>query len=182
MRFKDTIALLLSGWIVLGTPCPPLAAQQPPAPPAVVSQSPEHHSNWSLPLRCIQTSSGRRSQRWFLMPASGALPVAEFRAAYDATVAHTGRPCSPRSSRWRALADERILQDESMPVDQSVKSAQRALDLSTARATLLSAQRTQVDLLTNPLTASVQLVVSLGGGWDVSRLPSTHDVKTASIR
>ena len=96
-----------------------------------------------------------------------------------------------------AMAAEWILQEESMPVDQSVKSAQRSLDLSTAQykagtadyltvitaqTTLLSAQRTQLDLLTNRLTASVQLLVSLGGGWDVSRLPSTHDVKTASIK
>jgi len=95
------------------------------------------------------------------------------------------------------MAAEWILQEESMPVDQSVKSAQRSLDLSTAQykagtadyltvitpqTTLLSAQRTQLDLLTNRLTASVQLLVSLGGGWDVSRLPSTHDVKTASIK
>ena len=84
-----------------------------------------------------------------------------------------------------------------MPVDQSVKSAQRALDLATAQykagtadyltvitaqSTLLAAQRTQVDLLTNRLTASVQLVVSLGGGWDTSQLPTTHDVRTGSLK
>ena len=84
-----------------------------------------------------------------------------------------------------------------MPVDRSVKSAQRALDLATAQykagtadyltvitaqSTLLSAQRTQVDLLTNRLTASVQLVVSLGGGWDASQLPTTHDVRTGSLK
>jgi outer membrane protein TolC len=89
------------------------------------------------------------------------------------------------------------LEEQSVPVDQSVKSAQRALDLSTAQykagitdcltvitaqSTLLSAQRTQVDLLTSRLTARVQLVVSLGGGWDVSSLPSTHDVKTGTLR
>jgi len=84
-----------------------------------------------------------------------------------------------------------------VPVDRSVKSAQRALDLATAQykagtadyltvitaqSTLLSAQRTQVDLLTNRLTASVQLVVSLGGGWDASQLPTTHDVRTGSLK
>ena len=56
------------------------------------------------------------------------------------------------------------------------------LTVITAQSTLLSAQRTQVDLLTSRLTASVQLVVSLGGRWDVSSLPSTHDVKTRSLR
>ena len=77
------------------------------------------------------------------------------------------------------------MEEQSVPVDQSVKSAQRALNLSTAQykagttdyltiitaqSTLLSAQRTQVDLLTSRLTASVQSVVSLGGGWDVFSL------------
>ena len=86
---------------------------------------------------------------------------------------------------------------ESATVDQSVQSAQRALDLSTAQykaglttyltvitaqTALVSAQRTQVDLLTNRLTASVQLVVSLGGGWDMSRLPSSQETRTASSK
>jgi len=123
--------------------------------------------------------------------------VAEFQAAYDATVATYRQTVLTAFQQVEdALAAERIIQLESMPVDRSVKSAQRALDLSTAQykagtadyltvitaqTTLLSAQRTQVDVLTNHLTASVQLVVSLGGGWDVSRPPSQHELTTASI-
>jgi len=56
------------------------------------------------------------------------------------------------------------------------------LTVINAQTTLPSAQRTQADLLTNRLTASVQLVVSLGGGWDALLLPSNHDVRTASLK
>jgi NodT family efflux transporter outer membrane factor (OMF) lipoprotein len=124
--------------------------------------------------------------------------LAEFQAAYDATVAAYRQAVLTSFQQVEdALAAERILQEQSVPVDQSVKSAQRALDLATAQykagtadyltvitaqSTLLAAQRTQVDLLTNRLTASVQLVVSLGGGWDVSQLPTTHDVRTGSLK
>jgi NodT family efflux transporter outer membrane factor (OMF) lipoprotein len=124
--------------------------------------------------------------------------VAQFQAAYDATVATYRQTVLTAFQQVEdALAAERILQDESATVDRSVQSAQRALDLSTAQykagtvdyltvlatqSTLLSAQRTQVDLLTNRLTANVQLVVSLGGGWDTSKLPTTHEVRNASSK
>ena len=124
--------------------------------------------------------------------------MAQFQAAYDATVAAYRQMVLTAFQQVEdALAAERILQEEAVPVDQSVKSAQRALDVSsaqyragttdyltviTAQSTLLSAQRPQVDLLTNRLTASVQLVVSLGGGWDISRLPSTQETKAASSK
>ena len=124
--------------------------------------------------------------------------MAQIQAAYDSTVATYRQTVLTAFQQVEdALAAERILQDESAAVDRAVKSAQRALDLSTAQykagtadyltvisaqATLLSAQRTQVDLQTARLTASVQLVVSLGGGWDASRLPSNHDLRTASLK
>ena len=124
--------------------------------------------------------------------------VAQFQAAYDANVAGYRQTVLTAFQQVEdALAAERIFEEESLTVDQSVKSAQRALNLSTAQykagivtyltviasqATLLSAQRTQVDLLTNRLTSSVQLVVSLGGGWDASSLPTSHDVRAASSK
>jgi len=124
--------------------------------------------------------------------------VVQFQAAYDATVAAYRQTVLTAFQQVEdALAAERILQEESATVDQSVQSAQRALDLSTAQykaglttyltvitaqTALVSAQRTQVDLLTNRLTASVQLVVSLGGGWDMSRLPSSQETRTASSK
>jgi len=124
--------------------------------------------------------------------------VAQFQAAYDASVAGYRQTVLTAFQQVEdALAAGRILAEQSIPVDRSVQSAQRALDLSTAQykagttdyltvitaqSTLLTAQRTQVDLLTSRLTASVQLVVSLGGGWDVALLPSPHDVRTGPLK
>ena len=50
MRSKYTIALLLSGWIVLGTLCPPLGAQTEQAPAPVVSQSPQQVQQLVAPI------------------------------------------------------------------------------------------------------------------------------------
>jgi NodT family efflux transporter outer membrane factor (OMF) lipoprotein len=121
--------------------------------------------------------------------------LAQYQAAYDATVAAYRQTVLNAFQQVEdALAAERILQEESVTVDQSVKSAQRALDISTAQyragtsdyltvitsqSTLLSAQRTQVDLLTSRLTASVQLLMSVGGGWDTSQMPTAREVRTA---
>jgi len=124
--------------------------------------------------------------------------VAQFQAAYDGTVAAYRQTVLTAFQQVEdALAAGRILAEQSVPVDRSVQSAQRALDLSTAQykagtadyltvitaqSTLFTAQRTQVDLLTSRFTASVQLVVSLGGGWDISQLPSAHDVRTWPLK
>ena len=115
--------------------------------------------------------------------------VAQFQAAYDATVASYRQTVLTEFQQVEdALAAERILETESIMADQAVKSAERELSISTAQyeagttsfltvitaqTTALSVERTQVDLLTSRLTASVQLVVSLGGGWDVSLLPKS---------
>jgi outer membrane protein TolC len=50
------------------------------------------------------------------------------------------------------------------------------VDVVTAQNTLLSDQQTLTTLHTQTMTASVQLIEALGGGWDKSQLPSTADV------
>ncbi len=94
-----------------------------------------------------------------------------------------------------ALSTLRILESESGQVKQTVNAAQRALDISTAQykagvvsylqvitaqTFLLQNQRSAVDLLTRRLTASVQLIEALGGGWDASQLPSVESLKSGS--
>jgi outer membrane protein TolC len=89
------------------------------------------------------------------------------------------------------LAALRILEEEADKVQQTVQAATRALDVSTAQykagtvnyltvitaqATLLNAEVTAVSVLTRRLTASVILIQALGGGWNVSQLPTTQDV------
>lgn len=46
------------------------------------------------------------------------------------------------------------------------------IDVMSAQTTLLSDQLTQISEQVNELTEAVQLVQALGGGWDVSQLPS----------
>ncbi len=50
------------------------------------------------------------------------------------------------------------------------------LDVIAAQATLLSDQQTLVTLRVSEMTASVQLIQALGGGWNVTRIPSVSQV------
>jgi len=112
--------------------------------------------------------------------------VAEQRASYDATVAaYRGTVLTAMQQVEDDLAALRILASEAKKVQQTVQSAQRTLDISTAQyragtasylpvitsqATLLNAQVAEVNLLTRRLTASALLIEALGGGWNVSQL------------
>jgi NodT family efflux transporter outer membrane factor (OMF) lipoprotein len=50
------------------------------------------------------------------------------------------------------------------------------LDVITAQNTLLSDQVTEVSLRVSEMTAAVQLIEALGGGWDITQLPSPTKV------
>ena len=116
--------------------------------------------------------------------------------AYDATVAAYRQTVLTAFQQVEdQLSTLRVLSNEFVPVEDSVKSADRALTLSTAQyragttsyltvitaqATALSAERTQIDLLTRRLTSSVALIQALGGGWDTTQLPSMGDVQAAT--
>ena len=82
------------------------------------------------------------------------------------------------------LATLRILAQELQQQDAAVASSQRYLTLAndryrlgidsylnviTAQTTLLSNQRTAMNLRMQQMTASVQLIKALGGGWDVAQ-------------
>jgi outer membrane protein TolC len=81
------------------------------------------------------------------------------------------------------LSTLRILSQELQQQNAAVKSSQRYLtladaryqsgldsylDVITAQITLLTNQRMAMNLQMEQLTASVQLIKALGGGWDVS--------------
>lgn len=87
------------------------------------------------------------------------------------------------------LSTLRILSQELQQQNAAVESSQRYLTLAnaryqsgldsylnviTAQTTLLSNQRTAMNLQMQQLTASVQLIKALGGGWDVS-----HEITAA---
>jgi len=89
------------------------------------------------------------------------------------------------------LSAVRILCKEIQQQQQAVQSAQRFLELAQARyetgvdqylnvlvaqTTLLNDQQTLSNLHTQAMTASVQLIEALGGGWDRSQLPTPAQV------
>jgi NodT family efflux transporter outer membrane factor (OMF) lipoprotein len=118
--------------------------------------------------------------------------VVEQRAAYDATVAGYRQTVLTAMQQVEDnLAALRILEGEAAKIQQTVQSATRALDVSsaqykagtasyltviTSQAALLNADVSAVNLLTRRLTASVLLIEALGGGWNASQLPTRQDV------
>jgi NodT family efflux transporter outer membrane factor (OMF) lipoprotein len=90
-----------------------------------------------------------------------------------------------------SLASVRILSQQILKQEQAVSSSEEALKLETARyetgvdpyllvvtaqTTLLSNQQTLANLHVLEMTASVQLIEALGGGWDRSQLPTPAEV------
>jgi len=118
--------------------------------------------------------------------------VMQFRAQYDETVANYRQTVLTAFQQVEDnLASLRILSAEIQQQDTAVTSAERNLKIATdryklgidpylnvitAQTTLLSNQQTAVNLRIQQMTASVQLVEALGGGWDASQIPTPHQV------
>jgi outer membrane protein TolC len=91
------------------------------------------------------------------------------------------------------IATIRVSSQQIVKQDDAVRSAQRYLDLAqaryqtgldpyldviTAENTLLSDQQTQVTLRVSEMTAAVELIQALGGGWNANQLPAASQVNT----
>jgi outer membrane protein TolC len=91
------------------------------------------------------------------------------------------------------IATLRATSQQIIREDQAVKSAQRSLDLETARyetgidpyidvlstqTTLFNDQQTQISLRVSEMTAAVELIQALGGGWNANQLPSPKTITT----
>lgn len=89
------------------------------------------------------------------------------------------------------LSALRVLENETAVLERAVKSAQRALTVSTAQykagtvdylqvitsqTIALQDEKSVVDVQTRRMAASVLLIQALGGGWDRSQLPTDHQV------
>jgi NodT family efflux transporter outer membrane factor (OMF) lipoprotein len=114
-------------------------------------------------------------------------------AQYDATVANYRQTVLTSFQEVEDnLAALRILSHELEEQNDAVSSSQRALSLATeryksgidsylnvitAQATLLNNQRTAVNLQMQQMTASVELIKALGGGWNSSELPTQKQLK-----
>jgi len=91
------------------------------------------------------------------------------------------------------IATLRVTSGQITQQDTAVKAAQRYVDIATSRyetgldpyldvitaqTTLLSDQQTAVTLRVSEMTAAVELVQALGGGWDVNQLPVAKTITT----
>jgi NodT family efflux transporter outer membrane factor (OMF) lipoprotein len=120
--------------------------------------------------------------------------VQQFTAVYNADVAQYRQTVLTAFQQVEDyLSAVRILSQQIQQQQLAVQSAQRFVDLEqgrydsgldpyinvvTARTTLLSDQQTLTILHTQAMTASVQLVEALGGGWDSTQLPTPAQVST----
>jgi NodT family efflux transporter outer membrane factor (OMF) lipoprotein len=114
------------------------------------------------------------------------------RAQYDATVAsYRQTVLSAFEAVENYLASLRILSDEINQQHNAVVSANHYLDLSlvryrggvdsylnviTAQNTVLTSRETEVQIQLRQMSASVGLIMALGGGWNASQLPSKEQL------
>jgi NodT family efflux transporter outer membrane factor (OMF) lipoprotein len=120
--------------------------------------------------------------------------VAQYRAQYDAdTAAYKQTVLTAFQQVEDYLSTLRITSDQILHEKTAVAAAQHYLDLATARyetgldpylnvitaqTTLLADQQSQVSLEVQEMTAAVQLIQALGGGWDTTQLPSATAINT----
>ena len=118
--------------------------------------------------------------------------VAQYTAQYNADVAAYRQTVLTAFQQTEDyIATERILGQQIQQQREAIAAAQHYLDLeniryktgvdpyldvATAETSLLTNQQTEVNLRIEQMTSNVQLIEALGGGWDVSQLPSTKSV------
>ena len=124
--------------------------------------------------------------------------VQQFQASYDQTVANYRQTVLTAFQQVEDnLAALRILTQVIEQQDSAIESAARSLRLAevryragldpylnviTAQTALLNDQQAAVNFRAQQMVASVQLIKALGGGWDVSRLPSVKELGSSVIQ
>jgi NodT family efflux transporter outer membrane factor (OMF) lipoprotein len=120
--------------------------------------------------------------------------VAQYKALYDADVAtYRQAVLTAFQQAEDYLASQRLLKEQIAQQQETVQSAQRYLDVASARyrtgldpylnvftaqTTLLTNQQEMITLRVQQMASSVQLIEALGGGWNVSQLPTEREVST----
>ena len=120
--------------------------------------------------------------------------VAQYTATYNADVGTYRQTVLTAFQQVEDyIATLRVTSEQVQQEDTAVKSAQRYVDIATSRyetgldpyldvitaqTTLLVDQQTQVTLRVTEMTAAVELVQALGGGWDTTKLPTADKVTT----
>jgi NodT family efflux transporter outer membrane factor (OMF) lipoprotein len=126
-----------------------------------------------------------------------AATVSQYRATYNGTVANYRETVLTAFQQVEDnLAALRILSKEWAQQEAAVRSAARTLAVSTnryqlgidsylnvlvAQATLLSNEQVAVGIQTELMTYSVQLIMALGGGWDVSEIPTSSQLTIKNV-
>jgi NodT family efflux transporter outer membrane factor (OMF) lipoprotein len=126
--------------------------------------------------------------------------VAQYTATYQADVAGYKQTVLTAFQQVEDyIATLRVLSQQIAKQDAAVDAAQRYLDIAmaryqtgldpylnviTAQTILLGDQQSALTLRVSEMTAAVQLIQALGGGWDVTELPSASQVtaKEASLQ
>lgn len=138
---------------------------------------------------------------WSLGPAALAIPLFDggargaqldsARQSYDASVAAYRQTVLTGFQEVEdSLSAIRILAEQMQAQVKAVEAARKAaelvtnqylsgtvsyLNVMTAQTAALTNERAQATLLGQQLTATVQLVKALGGGWDAAQLPSAEE-------
>ena len=118
--------------------------------------------------------------------------TAQARAAYDGTVASYRQTVLTGFQEVEDnLAALRILEEEATVQDEAVDAARKTLAVAlnqykagtidylaviVIQAALLNNERTAVDIMGRRMTAATLLIKALGGGWDVSALPTPKEL------
>jgi NodT family efflux transporter outer membrane factor (OMF) lipoprotein len=143
------------------------------------------------------------SRYWSVGPAASEIifdgglrksTVAQYIALYNADVAaYKQTVLTALQQTEDYLASLRLLTEEIEQEQETVASAQRYLDVASARyktgldpylnvftaqTILLTNQQAVIALRVQQMTSSVQLIEALGGGWNVAKLPSEGAVST----
>jgi NodT family efflux transporter outer membrane factor (OMF) lipoprotein len=122
--------------------------------------------------------------------------VAQYKAQYNADAAAYQQSVLTAFQQVEDyLATLRVTSQQVSEQNLAVKSAQHYLDLENARyetgidpyvdvvqaqTTLLNDQLTSLSLRISAMTASVELVQALGGGWDTTQLPAAGTITAAA--
>lgn len=122
--------------------------------------------------------------------------VAQYKAQYNADAASYQQTVLTAFQQVEDyLATLRVTSQQIQQQDDAIRSAQRYFDLAntryqtgldpylnviSAQTTLLSDQQTAVQLHVSAMTAAVELIQALGGGWDTTQLPAASKVTTSA--
>jgi NodT family efflux transporter outer membrane factor (OMF) lipoprotein len=129
---------------------------------------------------------GRRGAAWEGAKASYDATV----AAYRQTVLAAFQEVEDDLANLRYLAEEAVQEQEAVVASQQALSLEmdryRAgtdsyLNVITTQTIALGDQQTAITILQRRMSAAVDLVKALGGGWDASTLPSANVLRTAAL-